>query len=185
MGHIFVDRSYPNCFLLEKSIQNSMNESESMFKKLQYARIKDISRCLGVLQARLYTLCPKMIRWDKSEVLRISEICVLIQKLMIRMSRPVSFDDNVGLDSDVTYLISEINNEKRRVIDERAGKECVSSELATNSVNYNLEEYIGRVMINDEFITNPVIDRSLLEDPIICSISQRLMGTIRLRLSGV
>lgn len=60
-------------------------DDEKRYSTRQEATRKDMERCLGVMQARFEIVSRENGLWNKLEVVRISNTCVILRNLLIRM----------------------------------------------------------------------------------------------------
>lgn len=82
-------------------------------------------------------------------------------------------------------MVSDMYEEGRKLVGESADNACLAAEEAANALKTDLEEEVERVMINDAFITNPVMHQSLKEDFIKWYGAKSWRSTISIHLIRV
>lgn len=68
--------------MFAKPIQLPRNDAEGLYTTEQEAIRKDFECCFCVLQARFDILRHENKRWDVDEIVRISEACVIVHKML-------------------------------------------------------------------------------------------------------
>lgn len=79
---------YPNWPLFAKPIHEPTNDSEKMYTNREESIKKEKEKCFSVLQARFEILRRENRRWDKKEVVMISEVCAILHNIIKRMVQP-------------------------------------------------------------------------------------------------
>lgn len=76
-----------------KPIQKPLDDTELENIKKQEDICLDIERCLGVLQSLLDILRKENRRWEKREIVRTSEACIVPHNIFVRLVQISGFGD--------------------------------------------------------------------------------------------
>lgn len=80
-------------------------KNEKFFSSTQEGRRKDLERLFGVLQSRFEILRKEMRNWDLIDIVDISNTCVFIHNMIVKMQQEGLFHDKAGNTNVVTELI--------------------------------------------------------------------------------
>lgn len=165
MLYLLGDGIYPDWPLFAKPIHHPANEREQLYSKRQEAIRKDIERCFGVLQSRFEILRRENRRWNKDEVVRISEVCAIIHNMIIRM---VELGD-LGDDEDDDNVLLELFEEESELNNLGSDAQALGT-ISTTAGEMDLGEfndYAERMMIQ-EFTMTSRSAFATLQDELAC-----------------
>lgn len=69
-----------------KPIHKPNKAVQGTYRKKQEANRQDIERSFGALQARFMILRHECAPWELRDIVRVSETCVLVDNIIMRMS---------------------------------------------------------------------------------------------------
>lgn len=159
--YFLVDGIYFPWPIFAKPIHDPMDTGEQIYTKKQEARRKDIERCFGVLQSRFQILRRENMRWDKREIVRISETCVILHNILIRMMQKGAFDEEVGAGETASDIICELCEEEATFADQtRVEQEAVDEDIEGGVLSDEVAE-ADRLFLLDSILTNEGMHTSL------------------------
>ena len=110
LAYLLADGIFPHWAFFLLPIHQTEVENEKKYSKRQEGRRKDIERAFGVLQARFRILRLENYRWDREEVVAISNTCVVLHNLLIRMYQPGLFAEDLAEELGDVDMICEMHN---------------------------------------------------------------------------
>lgn len=162
--YFLVDGIYYPWPMFAKPIHHPTSHAESRYTKKQEGRRKDIERCFGVLQSRFHILRRESNRWDRDEVVRVSEACVIIHNILICMCKRGAFDDEVGAGEDAVSIIAELYEEEAENMAQSTAERQETVQDADNDVLEDVVAEAERRFILDSIMTNQGMHQDLQED---------------------
>lgn len=117
MFYLLVDGIYPSWPFLVKPIHTATSTEVAFFSSIQEAKRKDIERLFGVLQARFAILRRELKQWDIIDILNISNSCVILHNMIVRIQQEGCFYEEVGESDVITELLG---NERAMTHESRA-----------------------------------------------------------------
>lgn len=138
---------YPDWPIFAKLISNPLLSYAKAYKKAPEGTRKDIDRCFGVLQSRFEIIRRENRRWEKEEVLIVSEVCVILHNLHMKMGEKGAFNED-GEGSDILMELQEEVNEKigQRTLEVNASRIANRAYVADK---VEAEAEAERIMIRD------------------------------------
>lgn len=110
MLYLLADGIYPDWIIFAKPIHHPTTVQEKEYSKLQESVRKDVERCFGVLQSRFEILRRENRRWDVNEVARISETCVILHNMLVKMVEDGDIQMEDGEDIITELLEDHLEN---------------------------------------------------------------------------
>ena len=107
MYYFLVDGIYPGWPIFAKPIHQSTSTKESNYSVRQEAVRKDVERLFGVLQTRFEILRREMRKWDFNELVRITNVCIILHNMIVRMQQNGDFEEEAQGVDVVTELLEE------------------------------------------------------------------------------
>ena len=134
---------------LQKPIKGGETVQERKYSGNQEAVRKDVERFFGVLQSRFEILRREMRGWDVEEVVKISQACVIMHNLIVRMQQNGDFRNEAGGQN----LIREFYNtdmESTRISREEYAQNRVRNRSGTIR---NWQEEVARMVLMEQLYT--------------------------------
>ena len=170
--YLLGDGIYPNWPLFAKPIHQPTDEGQKCYTKRQEAIRKDIERCFGVMQARFEIIRRENRRWDKNEVVMISEVCSILHNMIIRMVRlgEVVCEDGTDIVQDLyneeVELEATIREESRDIRDSNShvpdGRDGTQSQVEGHAGSFSA--IMEEIMVREYQLTSRGAFRALQEE---------------------
>ena len=106
MYYFLGDGIYPHWPIIALPITGSNVKSEQKYSFNQESVRKDVERLFGILQSRFEILRRESRRWDLSETIRISNVCVILHNIITRMSQYQKENLQVAVSSDLEHIMT-------------------------------------------------------------------------------
>lgn len=162
MGYFLVDGIYPSWPIFAKPIHQPITEEEGKYSAFQEAVRKDVERLFGVLQTRFEILRREIRKWELDSIIQITNVCVLLHNMIIRMHQNGEFEEEAGGINVVTELLEEEEQmrgesymefeENRRIIEQQ--------------IVPNVDEEIERLLVREMMLTSQDGHMELMEEMI-------------------
>ena len=160
--YLLVDGIYPEWPIFLKPIQQPLNVDEKKFSKFQEGVRKDIERLFGVLQTRFEILRREFKTWDKDIIISVTNVCVILNNIVVRMQQRGDFLDEIGPIDAVTELLEEELTRLGIQEEEYAVNLADMEELIVDDENDEME----RLLFEEFCITNVEGHHSLTDEVI-------------------
>lgn len=85
--YLFVNSIYPSRTIFAEPIHKTGSEMESEYTRRREALIKNIERCLGVLQARFGVLRVENKMWYLVRIIEQGQACVVLHSMIVEMMK--------------------------------------------------------------------------------------------------
>jgi len=131
LAYFLVDGIYPRWNILARPIHEPVDESEIRCTKAQEAMRKDIEPAFGLLQARFNVLRKESNLWLKKDVLAVSETCVILQNIFVRMNQEGAFQEETSHEGESINLVTELYEHECGQAQQREIERKDQEEIAT------------------------------------------------------
>lgn len=158
--YFLVDGIYPNWPLFAKPIHQPVNEEEGKYSSFQEGVRKDIERLFGILQIRFAIMRREFLGWDINEILKITNVCVILHNMMVRMNQNGDLTEEMGEDDAVT----EIMDMEQEMSEQSWIEYNENVVLVQESREEQLEAEGERLIMKEYFLTNVYEHESLKEE---------------------
>ncbi len=160
MNYFLVDGIYPDWPIFAKPIHNAVNIIKKFFSARQEATRKDVERLFGVLQSRFGVLRLEFETWDLTTIIAISNTCVILHNMIIRMQQDGEFYEEVG---DINVVTELLEKENYNVVLSR--EEYIHNvHLSHTSMQCGIEEFVDDLIMNELHLTDNRKHDSLMTD---------------------
>lgn len=157
--YLLGDGIYPRWPLFVIPIPDSEVKREQRFSGLQECFRKSIECCFGILQGRFSITRKENFRWELDEVVRISNCCVILHNMWIRIRQYRRDDPSIsrlGLDGIIA---------NERIYSDRATAEYNQRfRLQQMTQSENFGDVVDNLIIRDSLLTNEKEHNRLMDD---------------------
>lgn len=115
-------------------IHHAPTEGQRRYNKAQEGTWKDIQHLFGIMQARLWNLRRESELWSVENLVCVTEVCVIFQDLLVRMTQSGAFREEVMEDDTKVDLVTQFLDEE-----EARHAEC-GEEVAKRHAEDSMEE---------------------------------------------
>lgn len=170
MLYFLGDGIYPRWPFFVLPMANSIVPNERKFSFRQESVRKDIERLFGIMQGRFEIIRRESRRWDLFETIRISNTCVTLHNLIVRMKQKCDNDLDAVTDIDVDCIMIEANERMMESAEERRVNIARVASNASSNIDVEAERYMLRDLHftdHDEHIrlqNNLVVHNTALND---------------------
>eukprot|EP00171_Calliarthron_tuberculosum_P002978 IDg2978t1 len=171
MGYFLVDGIYPRWTIFARPIHQPTREDESRYTKLQEALRKDIERAFGVLQARFQVLRRESFLWCKNDVVAVSETCVILHNMLVRMNEEGKFQSDAAEDGQGFNIVTELWDEEIARAQERDIEREEQHDAAEHVANEDGRIDLEALRIKESVLTSSIGFNALREELIIATVS--------------
>lgn len=160
MMYLLADGIYPEWPIFAKPIQPSAEEDEKRYSGKQEAVRKDVERFFGCIQSRFEVLRRENRKWDLDDIITITQCCVILHNIIVRMHQNVEFRTEMG-EVDAVSEFFETDRESARVSVEEIAENRLTAE---NAIAPNWEEEMERFYMHKALITDADCHFKLLDE---------------------
>ena len=94
--YLLSDGIYPNWGMFSIAAKGGETVEERKYSRNQEALWKDLERFFGVIRSKFEILRPEMRGWDVEDVVKISQICVIMHNMIVRLQQNGDFRNEAG-----------------------------------------------------------------------------------------
>ena len=102
--YLLADGIYPNWPVFAKPMHRAESAGEKRYSQRQETVRKDVERLFGVLQSRFEILRREFRYWDRDFIVQVTNVCVILHNLIVRMQQKGDFTDEAAGTDIVTEL---------------------------------------------------------------------------------
>lgn len=177
--YILVGGIYPDWPFLVKPIHGAQSDEDSFFSKAQEGRRKDVERLFGVLQSRFEILRREIRKWDLIDIIDISNTCVILHNLIVRMQQEGLFDAELEWGENVVIeLIQMVDNERNQSkLSQQEYQQNIV--LADARMSTNPEQQIDELLLRELQMTDTDAHHQLMAELITHVNRHRQLHEIR------
>ena len=166
--YFLVDGIYPDWPIFLKPIHQPINRDEKKFSKLQEGIRKDIERLFGVLQTRFEILRREFKTWDKELIISVTNVCVILNNMIVRMHQKGELLDEVGNINVVSEMLEE-EEERLGIVHEEYDANLADME----QMELDDEEAEQERLLYEEYCLTNVEGHHTLTDDVIELVRRR------------
>ena len=165
LAYLLGDGIYPRWPIFLLPIHQAQSKGEKTYTKRQEGRRKDIERAFGVLQARFRILRLENHRWDREEIIGISNTCVILHNLLIRMSQRGCFAEDIAEELEDIDIIGEMHAaEGARSATREEELQALQQERAEVEASLDPEELVDDLILRETELTSGELHDRLQRD---------------------
>ncbi len=158
--YFLTDGIYPDWPLFVKPIHNAVTDIAKFMSARQEATRKDIERLFGVLQSRFRILRLEFEHWSLDNIIMISNTCVILHNIIVRMQQHGDFYNECGDVDVVTELLDEEHLQSLK-----SKQEFENNIISVhNEMQKNIEDIIDDIVLNEVRLTDSSQHDSLMND---------------------
>lgn len=161
-GYFLVDEIYTRRTIFARPIHDP--DDREKYTEAQEALRQDIERAFVVLQARFHVLRKGPFLWNKSNVLAVSHICVIIHNMLVRLNQERIFQNETMEDGETIDLLTELYNKERIMANNRCNEREKQLEESRIDIDENGCSNVEYSDICEIFLTSSVGFETLRED---------------------
>ena len=147
--YLLSDGIYPNWGMFAKPIKGGETVEERRYSGNQEAVRKDVERLFGVLQSRFEILRREMRGWDVEDVVKISQVCVIMHNMIVRMQQNGDFREEAG-GQDLIREFYNTDMESTRISREEYAQNRIRNRSGTIR---NWQEEVDRMVLMEQLYT--------------------------------
>lgn len=168
MYYFLVDGIYPSWPFYVKPIHKAPTKQKEFFSARQEATRKDVERLFGVLQARFGILRLELEEWYFDDIIAISNTCVILHNLIVRMQQNGEFYEEVGDTNVVKELCTEETRQAFLSSQEYEDNLFVSNQ----TIQGNIEDVLDDLVMTEIRLTDVNEHERLMND--LCAHMQHV-----------
>ena len=149
--YLLADGIYPDYPIFAKPIHDAPHERQRWYSKIKESVRKTVERFFGVLQSRFEYLRRENRKWELSDVITISQACVILQNKIVRMHQNGEFHTEAGAENLVLEFC-EADTENRIRSEEEMRQNRNTEE---NSIMPDWESELERMVMREAIVTDP------------------------------
>lgn len=136
MAYFLGDGIYPEWPLFVRQIHDAPAGPPTADTKLQEGVRKDVERLFGVVQGRFKVLRRESELWNVEDVVLVSEVCVILHNILIRIQQSSGFDEEIQVEDTTLDMIAQFIEEDTDRLRERGERKLYATQALGNRARH-------------------------------------------------